>query len=63
MTIKEAKAKIKEAGGAWKTFMYWMRGQTVGLNDDGSTNFYDGDVYRFIRYECDPKKEPTVDFD
>jgi hypothetical protein len=56
MTTKQAKQKIKEAGGSWKVFTKWMSGQTVGLNKDGTTNIYDKDVERFIRYECDPKK-------
>lgn len=31
MTTKQAKQKIKKAGGSWKVFMKWMSGQTVGL--------------------------------
>lgn len=63
MTTQEVKLKIKKAGGSWKVFCEWMRGQTVGLYEDGSTNWYDYDVNRFIKYQCDPKKEPFVDFD
>ena len=63
MTIKEAKQLIKKAGGSWSVFMKWMNGQTVGMNKDGSTDFYDYDVNRFIRYKCNPKNEPPEDFD
>ena len=63
MKIEQAKKKIKDAGGDWEVFMEWMSGQTVGLNDDGSTDFYDYDVNRFIRYKCDPKNEPWYEFD
>lgn len=31
----------------WKSFTYFMRGQTVGLNTDGSINYYEHDVERF----------------
>jgi hypothetical protein len=63
MTIKEAKLKIKQAGGSWKVFDKWMFGQTYGFNPDGSTNLYDYDVNRFIRYKCNPKNEPPLDVD
>ena len=63
MTIDKAKEEIKKAGGSWDTFNEWMRGQTVGLNEDGTTNLYDYDVERFIRYKCNPKNEPTAEFD
>lgn len=32
-------------------FMEWMKGQTVGLNDDGSLNYYRYDVERWIRFK------------
>jgi len=63
MTTEEAKKKIKSAGGSWKTFLEWMGGQTVGLNPDGSTNWYEWDVNRFIEYGCNPENEPVEDFD
>jgi hypothetical protein len=63
MTIQEAENKITEAGGSIETFWGWMRGQTVGLNDDGSTDVYEYDVDRFIRYKCDPKNEPAGEWD
>ena len=50
MTEKQAKQKIKKAGGNWKEFIKWMFGQTVGVNDDGSINYYDCDVNIFISY-------------
>ncbi len=63
MNEKEARKKIKEAGGDWKVFMHWMRGQTCGFNEDGSTDFYDHDVSRFIRYKCNPENELPWEFD
>lgn len=63
MRINKAKEKIETAGGSWATFDEWMNGQSVGMYEDGETNFYDHDVNRFIRYNCDPKKEPFYEFD
>lgn len=31
----------------WKEFLEFMKGQTVGVNSDGSTDYYDEDVKRF----------------
>ncbi|MEK6970900.1 MAG: hypothetical protein AABW68_04415 [archaeon] len=33
----------------WSTILEFMRGQTVGLNKDGSTNDYDQDVWNFAQ--------------
>lgn len=65
MTTKEAQAKIKKVGGtrAWYVFLDWMNGQTIGMYPNGLTNWNDDDVDRFIRYKCNPKNEPMVDFD
>jgi hypothetical protein len=32
----------------WKEFLKWMYGQTIGINADGTLNFYKTDVDRFI---------------
>lgn len=32
----------------WIEFQEWMIGQTMGLNKDGSINYYESDVERFI---------------
>lgn len=32
----------------WVEFKEWMRGQTVGVNNDSSIDYYDSDVERFI---------------
>ena len=32
----------------WTEFLKWMTGQTVGINKDGSENYYAWDVQRFI---------------
>jgi hypothetical protein len=63
MTEKQAKQKIEKAGGSWKVFKKWMYGQTVGVNEDGTTNYYDWDVEKFIGYGCDPKNVPLGDWD
>ena len=31
----------------FKEFKEWMKGQTISINKDGSTNYYRGDVERF----------------
>ena len=31
----------------FSVFLYWMTGQTVGINADGSEDYYDSDVERF----------------
>jgi len=49
MTTEEAKQKIEEAGKTWEDFQEYMFGETVGLYDDGTTNYYERDVDRFIR--------------
>ncbi len=33
----------------WDEFLKWMRGQTVGLNEDGSRDYYPWDVMQFCR--------------
>jgi hypothetical protein len=63
MNEQQAKNKIQQAGGSWKTFKIWMNGQTCPILGDGSLGYYDYDVDRFIRYKCDPKNEPLSDFD
>lgn len=35
--------------GRWKAFLEFMRGQTVGLNEDGSMDYYEHDVQNFLR--------------
>lgn len=49
MTEIEVKKLLLDKKLSWDDFMEWMRGQTVGINDDGTTDFYDCDVNRFIR--------------
>ena len=63
MKIDKAVKMIKEAGGSWVDFQEWMIGQTMGLNEDGSTDYYDCDVERFISYKCNPKNETLNDWD
>ena len=37
----------------WKEFLDFMNGQTVGINEDGSSNYYKCDVENFLRDEKD----------
>ena len=32
----------------WKKFLEWMRGQTVSIYEDGSTDYYKYDVERYL---------------
>ena len=63
MTEKEVRSKIKKAGGNWRTFKKWMVGQTMGMNKDGSVDYYECDVDRFIEYKCNPRNEPLQAWD
>jgi len=48
MTTKQAKAKIKKAGGKWEDFITFMFGSTCGIDKKGNFDWYDWDVDRFI---------------
>lgn len=63
MKIEDAEKKIREAGGDVAVFHKWMTGQTMGINPDGTTDIYDYDVNRFIRYRCNPNNEPLSEVD
>lgn len=63
MTTKQAKEKIKKAGGKWKDFLDWMMGQTYGIDDNGEPNWYEWDVDRWIRYDFNPYNEPLAEWD
>jgi hypothetical protein len=63
MKISEAKIKIKQAGGDWEVFSNWMYGQTCGIDSDGEPDIYECDVDRFIRYKCNPRNEPLLEWD
>src|SRR5438132_7237500 len=54
MTESQTRQTIAAAGGSFETFLQWMGGQTVGMNPDGSTDYYEDDVERFIRNGCSP---------
>jgi hypothetical protein len=45
MTEKQVKDFIGEEN--WKKFCNWMYGQTIGLNSDGSIDYYNCDVKAF----------------
>jgi len=46
MTEKKVKQKIGKEN--WQDFVAWMSNQTVGIYDDGTTDFYECDVNAFI---------------
>lgn len=46
MNAKEVKKLVGTKG--WAEFSKWMRGQTVGVNKDGSYDYYSYDVERFM---------------
>lgn len=48
MTEKQVRQLLKKHNKSWKEFGKFMRGQTVGLNDDGLTDYYDCDVNHFL---------------
>lgn len=63
MNESQAKSAIRKAGGSWDVFIEWMSGQTMRLNEDGTSDYYDRDVERYIRYGCNPANEPIIDYD
>ena len=63
MTKQRAQEVIKQAGGSWGVFCDWMSSQTVGMDENGEIEYYEYDVYRFVKYKCDPENEPATDYD
>ncbi len=49
--MKEIEVRTIVGEEHWDEFLKWMRGQTVGLNEDGSTEFYPWDVMKFVRWK------------
>jgi hypothetical protein len=47
MTEQQAKTRINQSGKNWDDFLEWMNGQTLGLNPDGTTDYYEYDVETF----------------
>lgn len=57
--------EVKEEIGVknWEKFLQWMRGQTCGLNEDGTINYYDCDVKAFkqkLLNGYDRQKDPIA---
>lgn len=63
MTTEQVEQKLKENNLSWDDFQNWMQGQTVGANEDGSTNWYDWDVERFIKHRLRNTKENSAEWD
>ena len=49
MTTEEVKKICGTLGKTFKDFEDFMYGQTYGIKEDGSFNWYELDVRRFIR--------------
>jgi len=45
--MKEKKVKKIIGDENWEKFLEWMSGQTVGRNNDGSTDYFESDVKAF----------------
>ena len=51
--MKKEEVTRKIGKERWKEFSRFMRGQTSGINKDGSADYYKRDVENFLR----PKKQ------
>ena len=60
MTEKEVKDLLYDKWLWFDDFLEFMEGQTVGLDEDGSTDFYEDDVWRFINWR-EKNIKPTFD--
>ena len=49
MTTKEVKQLCIKHNKSYAAFLVFMNGQTYGINEDGSNNWYENDVARFLR--------------
>jgi hypothetical protein len=45
MNEQEARELVGDDG--WDDFLDWLAGQTIGINDDGTIDYYDSDVKRY----------------
>lgn len=63
MTTQEVERKLADKNIPWERFQTWMNGQTVSGYPDGSTNWYEYDVDRFIRHTLKDTKENSVEWD
>lgn len=61
MKAEEVKKEIGESN--WDKFCEWMYGQTVGINEDGSFDYYACDVMAFkekLLTGYDRQKDPKA---
>ena len=50
MIFMNKKGVIEKIGKErWKEFEEFMKGQTIGINEDGTEDFYSCDVENFLR--------------
>ncbi len=57
MKLQQIEELCEKTGKSIKDFHAFMRGQTVGLNKDGSIDYYEHDVERFFntKLTCNKK--------
>lgn len=58
--MKDSEVELMIGKENWPAFREWMAGQTVGLNDDGSTDWYACDVERFAAGLRRGNKNPPI---
>lgn len=63
MIESEVRKKLAENGLSWESFIVFMYGQTVGVNNDGSTDFFEWDVEKFIRVNTESTKPRWYNMD
>ena len=49
MNEQQVKQLLNKHNLLWEDFTAWMFGQTVGMAEDGTTQYYEWDVERFVR--------------
>jgi len=49
MDEKEVKEILKKNNKTWKDFNKFMNGQTIGIGKDGKIDYYECDVYNFLK--------------
>jgi NOL1/NOP2/fmu family ribosome biogenesis protein len=59
MTEHDVRELLQQHHLKWEDFAEWMNGQTIGLNADGSPDYYEQDVARFL--EGGGKHTPVLD--
>ena len=48
MNESEIRILLEQHDQSWDDFLEFMAGNTVGVNEDDSINYYETDVWRFL---------------